>query len=227
MRIRRRERTTSGAFGLSMMATSFASGGVDRFPEVLRTNTGTDAASATSATVQLPANIGVGQLLIMLASFDGAVTNLAATGWTVITGSTSAAWGLYKFTDGVEGSTVATSWTTARLSKWRTLLIGGAHASTPPELTSASGTSATPDPGAITASWGIANNLFIVHGATIGGPFTAVPTNYDSNIYMSTGVAGAQASATRNIQAATTNPGAFASSTSDLWRTLTIVVRPI
>jgi hypothetical protein len=80
------------------------------FPAVQTTNTSGESANVTSHTVNLPANISAGDLLIVFFSCDGdsTVTWPTADGWASIfhqTNSVTLDIG-YKIADGTEGATI-------------------------------------------------------------------------------------------------------------------------
>lgn len=194
------------------------------FPSVATTANGTDAGSATSATVQLPSGIVAGDRLLIVAVFNGAVTGLTIAGFSLVTG-TGPSYVVERVADGSEGSSIAASWTTARSSAWYALRIINAHRTQPAEGATGSGTSANPDPPALTASWGPLQNLWIVTGGSLDA-FSGYPTGYTNNQYTA-GSTTAIASATASLGVATQNPGAFTIDSSQAWRANTVVIRPL
>jgi hypothetical protein len=108
------------------------------------------------------------------------------------------------------------------------------HGTTPPEVAAAVTASSTaPNSGSLTPSWGSAATLWIttfgIADPALKFPVTGWPTNYtDNNLSNGTGdnsTAGI-ALATRNIAAATEDPGAFTTTAADWWAASTIAVRP-
>ena len=138
-----------------------------QFPTVVDTNTGTDAAAAsTSATVSLPANIVAGDLLLMFGGMASSITNFAATGWTILTasGTASRIATAFRIADGLEGATIAVTWTTgssARFVTWR-IPVATWNGVTPPEAAvPVTSTSTTPDCPTLSPSWGAGNTFWI------------------------------------------------------------------
>lgn len=205
------------------------------FPAVAASNTGTDSgALVSSSTVNLPAGIASGQRLLAFAVFDGdpgAITwpagwvevyrfgNAAGQAWLALA---------YRDTDGTEGATISVSWAAARRTGWRTLRITGALASAPPQAALTSGSnSTTADPPSLTPSWGADDTLWIAtYARDSANTVTAYPASYTGAQYNKTS-APAMGQATRQLNAATENPGTFATSNDDNdWAASTVAIRP-
>ena len=107
------------------------------------------------------------------------------------------------------------------------------HGTTPPEIsTVVDGASANPDPGSLAPSWGAEDSLWIVvAGADSFGLVapTAYPANYNDNqLSQHTQTSsGHGAIATRELNAASEDPGAFTLGISESWGAWTIAVRPV
>lgn len=205
------------------------------FPVVAATNNGTDVANGFSTTVQLPSGITSGNLLLIFASSGGAIKDLAATGWTNLYngGTTSRVNCLYRFSTGSEGSTLPVTWSASPQTnvKFFSMRITGWDGSTPPESgVIATANNANPNPPSLSPSWGAANTLWIVHMQALAAAdtVTAYPANYIDNQY--TAINGDTttahiAIATRNLNAASDDPGTF-TITAATWTTNTVAVRP-
>lgn len=215
------------------------------FP-VYESATDTDfATSVTSMAVNRPATVNAGDLLIDLVSVRNAGTWTKPSDMTEIPkigggnlsqaggGSVGKFDGFYKIADGSEGGTTATyTASTGTSGAWITLRISGWHGTTPPEgaTTSGDATNANP-PSANPGGWDIEDALYIAvasNSATTGG-FTAAPTNYinlHSNGASSGGAEVSIATATRELAAASDDPGTFTPNSNRFWAAATIVVRP-
>lgn len=199
-------------------------------------------ANATSITVTLPdGSDTAGRLLLAAVSKDGTgvMTWPASPAWTVLDagddgGAASRMEVRYRILNGTEGypATGASISVSGASEEWASsvYLIKGHNSSTnPPEGTPATGTTGNMDPAAETASWGSADNLFIVFG-TLDASVTVTgwPANYTGNQHGdNTGGTGgvSHGSASRNLTAASDNPGTYTNG-SESWRTLTVVVQP-
>lgn len=213
------------------------------FP-VYESATGTDfATSVTSMAVNMPATVNAGDLLIALVEVRNAGTwSTIPTGWNNITtvsqaggGSVGKLNGFYKIADGTEDGGTAT-WvaSTGTSAAWLVLKISSWHGTTPPEGTTASGdvTNANP-PDFNPTGWDSEDTLWIAvagnaaTGETTG--FTAAPTNYINLISNGASSGGATvnvASSTRELAAASENPGTFTPNSNRFWAAATIAVRP-
>lgn len=204
------------------------------FPFVVASNNGTDnTTTTTSATIQLPASIQAGQLLLIFGCLNGAHGAVAITGWTALYDNTGTSGGnvvcLYKIATGSEGATASASWTTARTNKWRSLSIGGWHGTSPPEgATFLNHTSANPDPPALTPSWGATNTLWFAHIGFVNAsqPVTAFPANYTTDQYSTTTTGAEVALASRKVNGASENPGTFTLTASGAYDAATVGIRP-
>lgn len=209
------------------------------FPTVAGTNGGNSGANTTSHTVNLPANIASGDLLIIVFGVDGNPTLTWPSGANdAFTEVFNAANGVacrlgvaYRIANGNEPASVTVTTSVSEGSAHTTYRITGWHGTTPPEVaTAATGVSANPDPGSLSPSWGNADTLWLaacVHDVgtrTVSG----YPTNYLNGInnrWNNTAGVGV-GSAERQLTAASENPGAFTLSGSDDWVATVIGVRP-
>ena len=185
---------------------------------VVATNTSTQA-SGTSHTVALPSGIEDGQLVLVFFAHGttGSPTVTWPAGWTrfiTLTGWQAA----YRFVDGTEGASITVTTNTAQVSAHCTILIAGA-ARTAPEATTATGTSATPNPPSHSPVGGLQTYLWVAAGGA-NEPI-AGPSGYEN--YLSAGTDTACIAATRIIATATENPGLFTANDSG-WVIATISV---
>lgn len=198
--------------------------------------------SVTSMPVNMPATVNSGDLLITLVSVRNAGTWTNPSGWDDIStlsqtgggGGVGKTNGFYKIADGTEAGTTPT-WTAsvATSAAWQTIRITNWHGTTPPEATTISGDATAANPPNLAPSWGTDDNLWIVvagHAAVSAAAFTAAPTNYTgfaNNGASSGGAAVSIASANRQLNASSEDPGAFTAGGSNrFWASGTIAVRP-
>lgn len=189
----------------------------------------------------MPATVDAGDLLIAIVSVRNALTwNTIPTGWNKI--SESAGGGsvgelsiFYKIADGSEDGGTAT-WVTSVGSSaaWMVIRITGWHGTTPPEVgTAASGDVSNANPPTLSPSWGAEDTLWLAvagHAAISAAAFTAAPTNYlnfANNGASSGGAAVSVAFGTRELNAASEDPGTFTAGGSNrFWAAQTVAVRP-
>lgn len=205
-------------------------GSVPAGPVIAATNTGTDNSTATtSADVQLPAGIQAGELLMIVGGNGGTLTSVAATGWTVLYNGTKQTI-LYKFASGSEGASVTVSWTGSIKNVWHSVRITGAHASTAPEIASATGNSNAPNPPTLTPSWGSAANLWIATFGAGQNEADTYPAAYTDNRYTEANTTGSANAgigfATRALTATDDDPAAYGIAETRPWNANTVAVRP-
>lgn len=200
------------------------------------------SSAVTSMAVNMPATVNSGDLLIALVEVRNSGTWTKPTNWNDIStisqvggGSVGKLNGFYKIADGTEGGGTAT-WTagTSTTAIWQTIRVTSWHGTTPPEATTASGDSTNANPPSESPSWGSDDNLWIAvagnaaTGETTG--FTAAPTNYgslQSNGASSGGSSVNVATATRQLTAASDDPGNFTPNNNRFWAAATIAIRPV
>jgi len=212
------------------------------FPAQVAAPTQTQFASTvTSMPVTMPASVTSGNRLIATVSVRNSGTwSTIPTGWTQLAqqlggGSASQLTIFEKIANGTEGGTTPT-WvaSVATTAIWQVQQISGAHASTASEVTTSSGDATSADPPALTPSWGTDDTLWIAvagHAAVSAAAFTAAPTNYSgfqNNGASSGGSATSVATAYRQLNASSENPGTFTAGGSNrFWAAATIGVRPV
>lgn len=219
-------------------------------PAVAGTNVTNLTVGAGSFTVNLPASIAAGDLLLLFfaqhSQIDGTET-ATATGWTVISGfyikdagNVQSMHGLYRWADGAEGSTVTVT-TSASNTKAAatTYRITGAEnpATQVPQAgtgTTGSGAANAADPPSVGVTGGSKDILAIAVMAQQGETYTGggAPTSYTNLITANSSTASATTtngwiqSAQRQVTTATEDPGVFNHTSTDVWVANTIVVHP-
>lgn len=214
------------------------------FPAVQATNTTNGTAASASAVVNLPAGIVAGDLLLVLhRSADGtALHAVSGGGWTNLFNDNSDAsndrislW--YRQADGTEGATITITQTSSKFASlaWRITGHEDPAVQAPEFATLVTGTSALPDPGAVTPTGGAKDYLFLWMGGWEGeqtSPPAGNPTNYASPFGADSGTGGAVAtncrvaSASRALNAASEDPGSWTISASDDWTATVLAVHP-
>jgi hypothetical protein len=196
--------------------------------------------------VNLPAAIVSGDLLLAAFSLDEDTRSVnTPSGWTLLlnqAGVNDAGANdnrltiFYRVANGTEGTTLAVTLpTSSRTAVWAGRITGSATG-TAPEATgsgSTSGGTTTPNPPSETASWGSANNLWLVIGgfrapSGSGPTVSSFPTNYviNQSVTSYTNNRVTVAVAARNLTLATDDPGTFTISDTSSTATATVVVRP-
>lgn len=195
--------------------------------------------AVTSMAVTMPAAVDSGDLLLAFVEVRTAGTWTPPSGWTEFVAklggsSVGELTGFYKIADGAEDGGTAT-WTasTGTSAIWQVIRVTGWHGTTPPEAASASGDFTTnPDPPTLTPSWGAADTLWLeIAGNTATAALTTgASTNYSGYQDDTASSGGAQAniaSASRQLNASSDDPGEFANAGSiRYWAALTVAIQP-
>jgi hypothetical protein len=199
------------------------------------------ASSVTSMPIAMPASTVSGQRLHASVSVRNPGTwSTIPTGWSQLAqqtggGSASQLTIFEKIADGTEGGTTPT-WiaSVSTTAIWQVASVVNAHASTASEVATTSGDATAADPPSLTPSWGADNTLWSAvagHAAASAAAFTAAPANYTGFLNSgasSGGSAVSVATATRQLNATSENPGAFTAGGSNrFWAAATIAVRPV
>ena len=207
------------------------------FPAVAGTATSSRASNVAADSVTLPASVASGDLVLVFHYSDGALTRTFPSPWVEIkdalcSGSSCNIGVGYLIASGGETSVTVTKSVAERFTAISARITGW-HGTTAPEIsTGASGSSTTPDPDSVTASWGSDDNLFIAvnvfDNSAGAGVTSAWPTNYTGSNVQSPDItsAGRGAIGTRDLAAASDDPGTFTISPTDQWWAGTVVVRP-
>ncbi len=204
------------------------------FPVVAATNH--SVGNGTSHTIDLPAGIEAGDLLIVFFANDSDTDLTWPEGWTeffvndwqyVLHLSVA-----YRKADGGEGATITVTSDRSRHSSHISYKITGMidpDIQAPEASTGVTGTSTNPDPDELTPTGGAKDYLWVAVSANDREWLaTAYPTNYvDGETYASGALGACTISvATRNLNAVSENPSTFTISNSDEWIACAVAVHP-
>lgn len=214
------------------------------FPVVEATATSVTSSSITTHTIDTPAGVVDGDLLIAFIALENETGSPQFSAWSdgfteikdkTTGGGAGASVGVaYKLSDGSEGANITVTSVDAERAAHCMYRISGALRPTalPPEITAgASGLSAAPDPDNLAPAaaftkeymW-MAFCAFEKDDETI----TGFPTNYSSNQINHSMFSGATIGvATRDLDAVSENPGVFAMSGSEEWQAFTLAILPV
>jgi hypothetical protein len=189
------------------------------FPAFGTPSTGT-AVSNTSHTIVMPASVPVGATILLNIATDNAGTYTMGTQagtFTRLRREASA------------GSVVHEIWYKLNADGTE----GGVSVSLTLSATGELGNSTSPNSTAITPSWGSADTLFIsllgINTSSGSPTVSAYPTNYtgnNSNITEGSLSGVGVAWATRELAAATDDPGAWTLTAANAWSAQTVAIRP-
>ena len=207
------------------------------FPTVAATNTGALSTAGTSHTINMPASISAGDLLlIFFVDSNGSDAGVSFGGGFTKIGSNEAHTGgnlncAYKIAAGGDTCTVTT--TASIKSCHTTYRITGWHGTTPPEKgTAATAANTTPDPPNLSPSWGADDTLWIEFcGAGASGTCTAASSGY-TNLQAASATGGSGSTqclvgtAEETNNTASENPGTMTISASLTWGANVVAVRP-
>jgi hypothetical protein len=220
------------------MVAAMGGAAFQTFPVVEGSNTGANAGGtgASNYSAPLPASITTGELLLLFVSAGAgaARTVTTPTGWSSLfnaigAGSVRRFCCFHKIANGSEGASVSVSASANSFWSSTAYRISGFQGA-PQAATTATGIASNPDPPSLAPSWGSAKTLWIAAaGRDAGGAsdFSAPPANYSALIQNGgSGSANhsATASAYRELQGASENPGTFTSNSD--WAANTVAVRP-
>ena len=204
------------------------------FPVVSSSALSSRGSADLADVITMPSGIVAGDLILVFHSTDvGGGTRTWSNGFTELKDEdpTSNVGIGYKIAAG--GDTLTITKTVSERFSAIALRITSWHGTTPPEVAAAvTGTSVNPNSGSLSPSWGAADTMWItMHGhdtTTSDSSITAWPTNYTQNQIQGTyfSSSGEPNLATRELNAATEDPGAFTQSLSRPWRAYTVAVRP-
>ena len=216
------------------------------FPTVVATSISTGNSSGIS--VSLPAGTTAGDMLVLIGAFDGggvadtehdifvveagwtraalsSAQNFmsAAAFWKVATGSDAATVDLSGNAAAETGNVIALRITghggQVEVGAWNNYAGGGT-------------VSAIPDPSSLTPSWGAADTLWIAAAAwdNASRALSSYPANYTANQVYANGANSSAnvgtVAATRQLNAATEDPGVFTISADEQWAAFTIAIKP-
>jgi len=200
------------------------------YPVIEGYNT-SNTASGTNHTVNLPANIQAGELLVVLSYSDGTNENDNIAGWTRLgyksySGHSCAI--LYKIATGEEGATVtgttasteATAHISLRISNWSDVELSAV----------ANATSLYPNPPNLAPAWGVYKTLWLaIGGGDYNRTVSAYPEGYSDSIYsFYNGTGGCWVGCARKFsENESEDPGTFTISASDDWSAWTLAIAGI
>lgn len=198
-------------------------GAVSTAPTIATTNTGVDTTSATTVSVNMPASVATGDLLMVFSGMLSTVTGITMTGWTCTTEAPASVVVLgwcYRVADGTEGATQTVTWTTSSRARFIAIRITGQTSNTPESTAAACGTSSgTPDGGSSMApSW--TNTAATLYLSVIGLSANAsisvstVPSGYSTGVINAPGTAAAVALAYKQATSVSDDPGTWTTNTA-------------
>lgn len=210
--------------------------GANEFPVVEAVNGGNDVVNQNNHTVNLPAGIVAGDLLIVLFVSDGnTAINFPneGTDWIQLfedhdgTGVVTFA-AAYRIADGGEGANITVVTNIAEMTAHTSYRISG-YSEVPEAGVSVGATNVNPDPPNLTPSWGSANTLWLaVEGNDDQDAVTDYPANYtDGRNDVAANADGCGVgSARRELRAVSENPGTFTIAGAEQWVANTIAIAP-
>ena len=214
--------------GLSLCGPAWAA-----FPTVQATSTATSASSPLVVT--LPAGSASGDLIVILLQARTNTTTWSqtagTTGWTELYDANGQAF-YYKQIGAAEANPSFDLSASERCGASAIRITGHENPATqaPEASAGATGTSTAPDPDSLTPTGGPKDFLWIaVEGNTGASSVTAAPANYGNLSAFDSGGGpnGASgATADRQLNAASEDPGAFTMGTSRTWYARTIAIHP-
>jgi hypothetical protein len=203
------------------------------FPQIAGTAVTQDTVNATSRACNLPANIASGNLLLLFVTLDNTGNLDTPTDWSLVynTGNLTNHRCFAKVATGSEGSTVTVTSASEQLTAIAARITGwyGSLTGVEAAATANTGTSGSPDPPSLTASWGAADNLWIgVFGIDSTATLSSYPASLPNNrTFQVGGPSGAGTGiASAEDAGATFNPGNFSTTPTEDWCAQTVVVRP-
>jgi hypothetical protein len=214
------------------------------FPVVQTTAESATTVAASNHTINLPASIANGDRLLWIGGKGSQVATMdTPTGWTRIIDENIAN-GVFMYArdaDGTEGASMAVTSSGATVKQASIVYrVSGAEAVVTqlPEIsTVATGTGTTPDPGSVSVTGGpkdiLAIAMFNLAGEEVDDDTwcNSAPTNYAGLLQKTSGTGGTNtsnelATAHRQLNAASEDPGSFNVDVSFAWRAYTIAIHP-
>lgn len=206
------------------------------FPVVVSTTQGNSGANVSTFNVPLPATITAGDLLIATVISAGDREAFWPAGWSILFGMLNSYSCAYRIADGTEGGgTVAVSFEGGggvRVISQVQRITGAASDILPDFVTGNTGVplnTNAPNPLAVTPLWGSSKNLFFVNCSVgAGDGLTSYPANYThhQNEFQDGGNNCRLATCSRQLEAASDDPGAFAFTASNPKAFGTIAIAP-
>jgi hypothetical protein len=205
------------------------------FPVVAAVNGGGETSDATNHTVNLPAGIVAGNLLLVFfCSDDDAEAITFPGGWTQLfqdSGSTYMTFGAwYRIADGTEGATITVTTASAEMTAHTSYRITG-YIGVPEVGVSVTATSTAPNPPNLAPTWGALDTLwFAVEGNDDGTTLVSGwPANYGSNRNDKglNSLGCAIGTCRRELNAAAEDPAAFTIDASERWVANIVAIKPV
>lgn len=214
------------------------------FPVVETTATTNGTSTSSSPIVNLPSGIVSGNLLFILFRTSIGTAGIGwPSGYTELVESSADASDdaqavAYRKADGTEGATITLSTSSARFAAIAYRISGAADPATQPPQVSVetSATNTTPDPSVLSPTGGAKDYLWFWLGGWEGeqtSPPAGSPTNYSNPLGADSGTIGSLASncrvasAQRNLNASSENPGIWTISASGSWIAWIAAVHPV
>jgi hypothetical protein len=202
-------------------------------PAVAAVNGGNDVVNSTSHTVNLPAGISTGDLLLVVFASDSNPTITFPANWynldTTSSGAATTMAIYYKIADGSDGATITVTTSNNQMTAHTSFRITGGQGV---EIgTAATDTDASPDPGELRTRFGTLNNLWIaVSGNDVGTTtVTGYPAGYAdtrndrSNDAEGVGIGTARLASTTDNN----DPGVFTLSGAQDWIANIVCISPV
>lgn len=201
------------------------------FPTVEAVNGGNEGLDTINHTVNLPAGINAGDLLLVFFCADGNPTITFPAGWTPLFQTAyGAKFGCWRrVADGGEGATINVTTSSSERSAHTSYRVTG-YSGTPEVGTTTVGDSTAPNPSSLTTTWAVDDTLWLAAcGYDSYGTMSAYPTNYtngrNDHIWDSNGCGVGTARRNRNIR--TEDPGAFTLSQAQPWVANVVAIAPV
>lgn len=244
-----RRRVIGGLAGLLVCFWSFTApaqftypvgflGGGQEFPEVVSRDTSNETSDTTSHTVDMPATVDPGDLLIILFANDGAGTVSFGTFTEIFekddgVGNNVQLSVAYKQADGTEdgGTETVTTGDSEKSAHIVYRITGHVNPATQaPEIsTGGTGNDDNPDPDSLTPTGGSKKYLWLVaYGQDGQSSIQTPPTNYGNEVDEDAGITASASvgAAERQLEAVSENPGTFDTVLSLPWVAATIAIHP-
>jgi tRNA threonylcarbamoyladenosine modification (KEOPS) complex Cgi121 subunit len=227
----RSQRLTFAEAKRAMLFVPVVAWKVHNFPGIVNSNTNSESSNTTSHTVNLPASIVAGNVLIVFAVINATSSLTTPTGWTAIVNTTTPSRThiiIAKVATGSEGSTLTVAGSGSQLMASASYQVSGAFDANLAVSTVASGSSAAPQPSSLSPSWGSAKTLWFSFWYGSGSvTVSTYPTNYTLGQISVAGSGGDSigVAAYQNL-ASSERSSAYSLSASLSWGAYEVAVRP-
>lgn len=199
------------------------------YPSIASYLTGNLSVNGTSSSIIAPSGTVSGDLMVLIITKDGTGTFTTPSGWTSLANTSYSAQcvGIFyrKLTASLSNFTIVHA---SEMTSWIILRIP--NGDTPQISVRVDGSSATPNPGSLTHSFGAGTEVLWIAcaGWDYNRTCSAYPSTFPNDRYNSrctstsgTGTAMATLSSTTNPQ----DPGTFTISATDTWSAYTLAIR--